>query len=191
MYWIGSQENPQSFSINDVSKVNDFSAVATVYLNHGGPEEAFATITLEKDKTYWKITDIKFLSKSNIVEEKSTAAVKWENSLVTLIVDNDYLIFKYHEQCIYFYPIKKISATEFEMIWGQEMDCKFDNGTGNDFNLKNVPETGKSFAKFELTNNILHAKYYYRDWVEAFGEKVNNEVFTLEYHRKKEDLGNY
>lgn len=119
--------------------------------------------------------------------EKILIYRKWTNANVTLHISEEGLAFEYHGQCMYFYPIKKISANEFEMIWSNNMDCSFDNGTGNTFNLKDFPTIGKPFAKFKLKNNILYAEYYYKDWVKKYAEQVAENVFTSEYFIKNEE----
>lgn len=112
---------------------------------------------------------------------------KWRNTKVTLHISEGGIAFEYHGQCMYFYPIKKTSANEFEMIWSNNMDCSFDNGTSNTFNLKDFPTIGKPFAKFKLKNDILYAEYYYKDWVKKYTEQVAENVFTSKYFVKNEE----
>lgn len=119
--------------------------------------------------------------------EKILIYRRWTNTRVTLHISEGGLAFEYHGQCMYFYPIKKTSANEFEMIWSNNMDCSFDNGTGNTFNLKDVPTIGKPFAKFKLKNDTLYADYYYRDWVNKYTEQVSENVFTSKYLLKNEE----
>ncbi len=110
----------------------------------------------------------------------------WENDLVRIDIGNEILTLWYHTQCVYFYPIRKIDEQTVEMIWDRDMDCKFDNGTNQAFGLKKVPEKGKPFAKFTLQGNMLHADYYYKEWVQQYARQVQHDVFTPTYSRMRE-----
>lgn len=110
----------------------------------------------------------------------------WENDLVRIDIGNETLTLWYHGQCVYFYPIRKIDLQTVEMIWDRDMDCKFDNGTNQAFGLKRVPEKGKPFAKFTLRDNMLHADYYYKEWVQQYAKQVQDDVFTPTYSRMRE-----
>ncbi|SHE49198.1 hypothetical protein [Pedobacter caeni] len=191
MYWIGSQEEPNSFSVKNLKLVSDDKATLDIYLNYGGQDEALSEVKLEKENGLWKIVKIDFFKKEQKEQKekvKETFQGKWQNAMVTLSIGETSLAFEYHGQCVYFYPVRKISDTEFEMIWAREMDCKFDNGTGNSFGLlKGVPEIGKPFAKFSLKDNILKADFYYKTWVRNYTEQVQKDVFTEMYFRKNEN----
>ena len=163
MYWINSQEPPISFSVKNVKKINNNLATLDIYENYDQTDEPLSKIFLEKEGDIWKIIDIKFINHEETKTEKIKIYRKWQNSVVTLHISEGGLAFEYHGQCMYFYPIKKISENEFEMIWSNNMDCSFDNGTSNSFNLNNFPTIGKPFAKYKLKNNILYAEYYYKD----------------------------
>ena len=41
------------------------------------------------------------------------------------------------------------------MIGAKAMDCKFDNGTDKNFDLKNTPQIEKAFTKYTLKDNVL------------------------------------
>lgn len=110
----------------------------------------------------------------------------WENDLVRIDIGNETLTLWYHGQCVYFYPIRKIDTQTVEMIWDRDMDCKFDNGTNQAFGLKRIPEKGKPFAKFTLQDNMLHADYYYKEWVQQYAKQVQDDVFTSTYSRMRE-----
>ena len=58
------------------------------------------------------------------------------------------------------------------------MDCKFDNGTNQTFGLKKYPQLGKPFARYTVEAGVLYTEYFYKEWVEEYRKKVNNEVFT-------------
>ncbi len=187
MYWIKSQEPPSSFSVKNVKKINNNLATLDIYENYGKKDEPLSKIFLEKEGTIWKIIEIKFIVREESKAEKILIYRKWRNTMVTLHISNGGLAFEYHGQCMYFYPIKKINENEFEMIWSNDMDCSFDNGTRNTFNLKNFPTIGKPFAKFKLKNDILYAEYYYKDWVKKYTEQVAENVFTSKYFIKNEE----
>lgn len=119
----------------------------------------------------------------NSFQQANNFTGKWQGGIVSLSIGETSLAFLYHGQCVYFYPVKKLSNAEFEMIWARDMDCKFDNGTAETFNLKEVPEIGKPFAKFTLKNNTLQAVYYYKKWVAAYTSKIQDRVFVDEYSR--------
>lgn len=106
--------------------------------------------------------------------------------MVTLRIGDSSLAFLYHGQCVYFYPVRKISSTRFEMIWARDMDCVFDNGTAETFGLKAVPQIGKPFAAYQLQDNRLQVTYYYPEWVKKYRVQVAEDVFTPEYSRVRE-----
>ena len=58
MYWIGSQEIPNSFKIKNVKQNSKKDASADLYVNYGATDEYLVTITLQKEQNSWKITDI-------------------------------------------------------------------------------------------------------------------------------------
>lgn len=187
MYWIKSQEPPNRFSTKNVKKISASKASVDIYESYGENETPLSTVSLEKENTIWKITQIKFINREDTPAPKAELYGQWQNSLVIMHVGKEGVAFEYHGQCMYFYPVKKISITEFEMIWSRDMDCKFDNGTANTFDLKNSPIIGKPFAKYTLKNNILYADYYYKEWVTAYTSKVQKDVFTSKYFIKNEN----
>lgn len=142
-----------------------------------------------KENSQWKISAMEGFDYDSFVSTfqiQNDFAGKWTNEMVTLNIGETSLAFEYHGQCVYFYPVKKISDTAFEMIWGRDMDCKFDNGTGKTFGLKEVPRSGKPFARFTVKNGTLYAAYYYTEWVKKYTAQVQDNVFTAEYSRKNE-----
>ncbi|MDR2283993.1 MAG: hypothetical protein LBE37_12325 [Sphingobacterium sp.] len=70
MYWIKSQETPNSFAIKSIQQNGQGEGTADVYVNYGGADEYLVTISLQKEQNYWKITDIK------TIEKESAALVK-------------------------------------------------------------------------------------------------------------------
>ncbi|WP_264748306.1 hypothetical protein [Chryseobacterium kimseyorum] len=167
----------------------EIKASLDIYENYGEtnvPDVPLSKVFLEKENSIWKITEIKFINREETPAKKVDFSGKWYAGNVKLHISKDGLGFEYHGQCMYFYPIKKLNKTEFEMIWTKEMDCSFDNGVNDTFGLKKVPEIGKPFAKYKLKNNILYAEYYYKDWVKKYSEKVQKDVFTEKYFRKNE-----
>jgi len=187
MYWIKSPESPDKFIIKNINQTDENNASVDIYLNYGGKDEPLSKVILAKENNSWKTTDIQFINRQETATARKTISGKWSNAMVTLNISDDNLAFEYHGQCVYFYPIRKISQTEFEMIWERDMDCKFDNSTNETFGLKNIPVIGKPFAKFTLKNNMLQATYYYPEWVKKYTEKVQDNVFTADYF-KNEDL---
>jgi hypothetical protein len=143
-----------------------------------------------KENNEWKVVKMEGFDYDSFVstfQNQNDFKGKWANQMVTLNIGETSLAFEYHGQCVYFYPVKKLSATEFEMIWARDMDCKFDNGTKESFGLKKVPQLGKPFAKFTLKNNALYAEYYYTEWIKKYTEKVQDGVFTTQYIKKNEE----
>lgn len=187
MYWIKSQEEPNSFAAANVKKLDDRHATMDITLKYGDVAEPLSKVKLEKEGNSWKITAITFQKQKQAATKVTDLYGKWSNSLVSMEIGNSSLILFYHGQCAYNYPIRKLTETSFEMIWSRDMDCKFDNGTANTFELTEVPVIGKPFAKFSYQNNILYVEYYYKDWVKKYGEKINKDVFTSKYFRTKTD----
>lgn len=185
-YWLKSQEHLNNFSVKNVRKINDNNALLDIYVNYGEEDTPLSKVKLEKENSIWKITEITFINREETPTKKVDILGKWENSEVYFRVGEKSLIYFYHGQCAYVYPVRKINETEFEMIWAKEMDCVFDNGVNETFGLKKIPEIGKPFAKYKLKNNILYTEYYYKDWVEKYSEKVNSGVFSQKYFRLNE-----
>ena len=188
MYWLKSQETPDGFVTKNVKKINDNSASVDIYETYKQDnfQSALSTVILEKENNIWKIVDIKFINRD---ESKDITAYtgRWLGGIVSLNIEKNSLAFEYHGQCVYFYPVKKISDTEFEMIWARDMDCKFDNGTSKTFGLKNTPKIGKAFAKYTLKDNVLQVDYYYKDWVKKYTDQVQNDVFVDSYYKANEE----
>ena len=139
-----------------------------------------------KEGKQWKINFMEgfdYGSFERRIKEQNAFTGKWKNEMVSLSIGDSSLAFEYHGQCVYFYPVRKISNTEFEMIWARDMDCKFDNGTKETFGLKKIPQLGQPFAKFTLKNKTLFVEYYYKEWVEKYTEQVQDKVFTEKYTR--------
>jgi len=142
-----------------------------------------------KEGKQWKINYMEgfdYNSFERRIEEGKGLTGKWGNEMVVLNIGETTLAFEYHGQCVYFYPLKKISNTEFEMIWARDMDCKFDNGTKETFGIKETPQLGKPFAKFTLKNKTLHVEYYYKEWVRKYSEQVQSGVFSENYKRNNQ-----
>lgn len=186
MYWIKSQEPPESFSVREARKINELEASLEIYDSYGGEDVPLSKVLLEKELGSWRIVEIKFINRDEPVAEKVDIFGKWYNELVVLNIHEKDLDFIYHGQCAYFYPIAKLSDDCYEMIWSREMDCKFDNGTNNKFGLDKAPEVGKPFSKLKLQNNVLYVEYYYKEWVEAYKKKIQADVFTGKYFRRME-----
>ena len=140
-----------------------------------------------KEGNEWKILNMEGFDYESFIQsfqKNNDFKGYWQNDMVTLNIGETSLAFEYHGQCVYFYPIRKTSDMEFELIWARDMDCKFDNGTDKDFGLKDVPEIGKAFAKYSLKNKVLYTEYYYKNWVQKYGEQVQEDVFTSKYYKK-------
>lgn len=185
-FWCNCQDVPDNF-LNKIWIMNLNITDNTAAYNWSWGEGLVYHIKAVKENNSWKIAGMEGFDYENLIgtfQNQHSFSGKWQNGLVTLNVGDDSLAFEYHGQCVYFYPVKKISDTEFEMIWARDMDCKFDNGTDKTFGLKNAPQIGKPFAKFSVKDNRLNVVYYYKDWVEKYTEKVQDEVFTESYVKK-------
>lgn len=186
--WLKSQEHPNNFSVKNIKKINDNKASLDIYVNYGGDDSPLSTVFLEKEQGIWKIVEIKFIHQEETKPEKAKIyGKKWYGGIVALNIGETSLAYEYHGQCVYFYPVKKISDTEFEMIWARDVDCKFDNGTSETFGLADVPKIGKPFAKYTLKDNILYATYYYREWVKSYSQQVAKDVFVDRYFLNDEN----
>ncbi|WP_075340589.1 SH3 domain-containing protein [Tenacibaculum agarivorans] len=94
------------------------------------------------------------------------------------------IIIELHSQCYYTYPVKIISDTEVELIWSQDMDCKFKSGLSDNFDLQNVPEKGKPFAKYVWKGDTLKATYYYPEWIKKYNDNypaIFRDTYNLNY----------
>lgn len=189
-YWLKSQEYPDELSTKNIKRNNDSQAsvdIYKIYKHEGANDSPLSTVFLEKEQGIWKIVEIKFINREeNKTEKVNIYGQRWYGGIVRLDVGETSLNYWYHGQCIYFYPVKKISNTVFEMIWARDMDCRFDNGTDETFGVKKTPEIGKPFAKYTLKNNILYAEYYYKEWVEKYNEQIEG-VFVDKYFLRNED----
>ena len=107
----------------------------------------------------------------------------WSNGLTTLNMDTSQIAIQYHGQCIYYYPAKFIDSVSVELIWSEEMDCKFDTKIDQDFGLSHSPEIGQPFAKYLLSDSKISAVYYYPKWIEKYSKEVIDGIYTDEYYR--------
>lgn len=184
--WCNCQDGPDGF-LDKIWIMNLAIKDNVASYNWSWGEGLVYHIEAIKENNDWKILKMEGFDYDSFIktfQKNNEFTGYWQNGLVTIGVYDTSLNFEYHGQCMYSYPIKKISETEFEMIWSRDMDCSFDNGTDRKFGLKNVPEIGKAFAKFSLKNKILIVDYYYKDWVSKYSEEVQEGVFTSEFHKK-------
>lgn len=186
--WCNCQDSPNDFLdkiwIMHLSIENN-----KAFYNWSWGDGVVYNIKAVKENNEWKISYLEGFDYDGFVksfQKNNDFTGKWENGMVTLNVGDTSLAFLYHGQCVYFYPVHKISDTEFEMIWAREMDCKFDNGTDETFGLKEIPQIGKPFSKIILKNNTLHVQYYYKKWVDKYSEQIDG-VFTTEYTKYREE----
>jgi len=184
--WCNCQDVPDGF-LNKIWIMNLSIEGHNASYNWSWGDGLVYHITAIKEDNSWKIATMEGFDYNSYVgtfQKDDDFTGSWQNGTVVITVGDTFLNFEYHGQCMYAYPIRKISETEFEMIWARDMDCKFDNGTDKKFGLKNVPVIGKAFAKFSLKNKILSADYYYKDWVQKYSHEVQAGVFTSEFERK-------
>ncbi|MFD1603030.1 hypothetical protein ACFSJW_06980 [Flavobacterium artemisiae] len=187
--WCNCQDFPNDFLTKTKIKDLEINNNKASYDWGFGPDDVYS-IKAVKENDVWKISYMQGFDYNGYVssfQQSNDFTGKWQNGMVSLNIGDTSLAFEYHGQCVYFYPIRKISDTEFEMIWSNEMDCKFDNGTSETFGLKEVPQIGKPFSKITLRNNVLHVQYYYKDWVAKYSDQIT-DVFTSEYSKVEEDL---
>ncbi|MFV0606639.1 MAG: hypothetical protein ACK5NK_12435 [Niabella sp.] len=184
--WCNCQDVPDRFldkiRIRNLTFKKDTAAYRWSWGNGGG-----GLIKAIRENDEWTILYLdgfNFDSFLSAIQYASSFAGTWENNMVYMNVGDSSLVFFYHGQCAYEYPVHKLSNTEFELIWSNDMDCKFDNGVREKFGLKNTPVIGKPFAKFTLRNHVLYADYYYKEWVAAYAKQIQEDVFTPEYHWK-------
>lgn len=140
-----------------------------------------------KEKSVWKIDymegfDRDFYMQSFVYTDSIQGS--WENGFVRIDIEDEFVTIWYHTQCVYFYPARKINTQTVEMIWDRDMDCKFDNGTGQTFGLKKFPVKGQPFAKFTLRDDKVYADYYYKEWVQQYAKQIQDDVFTPTYSRR-------
>ena len=109
----------------------------------------------------------------------------WTNGSTQLYIDSNEITIQYHGQCYYSYPANFNDPNSVELIWGGEPNCGFDNMTNKDFGLQEVPEIGKPFAKYLLSDTSLIADYYYLKWVDLYSEEVYDGVFTSQFYKLK------
>ncbi|WP_264551857.1 hypothetical protein [Flavobacterium sp. N2038] len=185
--WCNCQDTPNNF-LNKIWIMHLTIQNNTASYNWSWGDGVVYNVKAIKENNVWKISYLEGFDYDSYLgsfAKNNDFTGKWQNGMVSLNIGDRSLAFEYHGQCVYFYPVRKISDTEFEMIWSREMDCKFDNGTDNTFGLKNVPQIGKPFSKITLKNNTLHVQYYYKEWVEKYSAQIE-DVFTTEYTRVRE-----
>jgi hypothetical protein len=187
--WCNCQDVPDDF-LSKLYIMHMQSEKDGIFYNRAWGDGIVYNLKAVKENNQWRISEMEGFDYNSLLstfQKQNDYTGKWANEMVTLNIGESSLAFEYHGQCVYFYPIKKISSTEFEMIWARDMDCKFDNGTKETFGLKEIPELGKPFAKFILKNGTLYAEYYYAEWVKRYTAQVQNNVFTPEYSRKNKN----
>lgn len=186
--WCNCQDVPDDF-LSKLYIMHLREEKDGIFYNWAWGEDIVYNLKALKENNQWKISEMEGFDYNSLVstfQNQNDFTGKWANGMVTLNIGETSLAFEYHGQCVYFYPIKKISNTEFEMIWARDMDCKFDNGTKETFGLKETPKPGKPFAKFNIKKGTLYAEYYYAEWVKRYTAQIQENVFTPEYSRKND-----
>jgi hypothetical protein len=190
-FWIRSQESYQDCSSKNIQLTSDKTATADIFFSFKDSKEETSPLSrvyLEKENNEWKMVDIKILNKKlRPKAEKIDIHNSWTNNVVSIDINSNQIAILYHGQCAGFYPMKILSKNEVELIWANEMDCVFNVGTDNDYGLANAPAVGKPFAKYTLKGKILHAEYYYKEWVKKYAGNTNADVFTSKYYLKTDN----
>lgn len=205
MYWTSSQDTYQEVKAIKTTINNDgLSAhVDVIFIYTEGaetpiiPKTPNARVFLELEQGKWKTVEIELLDQDGQVvlqeeddadiEDQSSLFASWSNDIVDLSISEKRISFKYHGQCVYYYPIQVISKQEVILIWSNNMDCEFDNGTSQTFGLKEHPVIGKPFARYTLEAGVLYTEYFYKEWIEKYREKVNKDTFTDLYFYTSSD----
>lgn len=199
LYWISSQDTYQDVKAIRTHINNDglsaYVDVAFIYSDFGvAPvisKDRNAKVSLELEQGKWKIVKIELFDENgqiltysqeydNIIDydNKNTIFGSWSNEEVAITISKKTIAFKYHGQCVYFYPTQVVNNKEVILIWSNDMDCKFDNGTSQTFGLKKHPVLGKPFAKYTMEAGVLYTEYFYEEWVEKYRENVDRQTFT-------------
>lgn len=203
MYWILSQEPYQDVKAvqTNIDKDGLSAYVDVSFIYTEGTETPIiskipnARIFLESEQGKWKIIKIALLDEKG-QERKYTESLKnnddtifgsWSNDMVSIDISEKTITFKYHEQCVYFYPAQVVNKKEVILIWANNMDCKFDNGTNQTFGLERHPKLGEPFARYTLEAEILYTEYFYKEWIGKFRKEVNKETFSDLYFKKTND----
>lgn len=186
--WCNCQDRPDNYLdkiwIMNLSLKND-----TASYNWSWGNGLVYHIKALKKEGAWRVTYMEGFDYDAYIQSfvyENNIEGSWENGMVRIDITDQMLTLWYHGQCVYFYPARKTGKQSIEMIWDRDMDCKFDNGTKETFNLKKVPVKGRPFAKFTLRNNTLYADYYYKEWVQQYTKQVQDEVFTPTYSRRRD-----
>ncbi len=186
--WCNCQDYPENYQNKFwIIRLDIKDNIATYDWGFGGGESY--TIKALKEAGKWRVLEMEGLEYDSYIktfQKSNDFTGSWENSMVQLHIGDSSLAFLYHGQCVYFYPVRKLSPTRFEMIWAQERDCVFDNGTGESYGLRVAPEVGKPFAVYQLENNRLKVTYYYPEWIKKYEVQSAKDVFTPEYSRVRE-----
>lgn len=206
MYWTASQDTYQKVKATRTDVANDglSASVDVLFIYTEGPDGPVipktpnARVFLEREQGKWKIVKIVLLDENglisqqeedtDIVEESPILGSSWSNNTVSLNISEKRIAFTYHGQCVYFYPVQVINNKEVILIWANDMDCKFDNGTNQTFGLKKYPQSGKPFARYTVEAGVLYTEYFYKEWVEKYRQEVNSETFTDLYFFNPDDL---
>lgn len=185
-YWIRSQEPYASCSARNIRFSSENVATVDISFAHSGQQAGapLSRVSLELEDGKWMITGITFLDSKK--PERIGVVNSWDNFSVGLEIGKEQMVILFHGQCAGTYPVKRIADDAVEMIWADDMDCVFDAGLKNDFGLSRKPEIGKPFVRFTPRGKVLHAEYYYPEWVEKYAEQINAEIFTEKYLLKKE-----
>ncbi|MBD8347190.1 hypothetical protein [Dysgonomonas sp. HGC4] len=205
MYWTSSQDTYQEVkAIQTIINKDDLSAhvdVVFIYTEGGEPpiisKTPHARVFLEREQGKWKTVKIERLDQDGQVvlqdedganiEDQSSLFASWSNDIVNFSISEKRITFKYHGQCVYYYPVQVVNKQEVILIWSNNMDCKFDNGTSQTFGLKEHPIIGKPFARYTLEAGVLYTEYFYKEWIEKYREEVNEDIFTDLYFYTSSD----
>lgn len=122
------------------------------------------------------------------LSKKGSLFNSWQNDQIEIHINTENISYLFNGQCIYAFPVKILSDTEIELIWGEiGMDCVNDMQFSKTFGLSKdlIPQKGKAFAKYTLKEGVVYVTYYYNEWVTSYKKQINIKPFMNSFHIKK------
>ena len=115
-----------------------------------------------------------------------TATADTSNYIVDITFHDEYLLYWFHGQCIYYYFTYNIGDS-VELQWSYKTDCLLNmDMLEKSYGLKNYPKKGDAFSSYKLINDsTLKVTYYFPDWTRKVNQVAKDTIFPNYFKKYK------
>jgi hypothetical protein len=111
------------------------------------------------------------------------------NYLIGLTFKEDYLIYRFHGQCYYWYFTNyyHTGTDKIELLWSYKTDCLLNMEFLEKTNgVKKFPRVGDSFCEYALVNDsVINVKYNFPEWVKEVNKIAEDTIFPNRLYLQK------